>query len=435
FYTNGCAVLNREHEVMPNGDTLNHSSFKEITGWDDCAYGYPGTQNLAILDDPGNEQGYYLLHKTIVETSDYANVSFISQLRNTYIDISLDDGYGDVVYFDSVLMNEHPISAYLAAMRHQNGRDWWVVQPLLETSEYATFLIDTAGIHRMPNQESFQFFDVWFSGASGTARFSPDGTKYAYYNRYDNLHLYDFDRATGTLSNHQFIEIFPTVLDTFDFQFGSVEWSPNSRFLYVTNRDSLHQIDTWQDNILEGGIRLIDVYNGTLDPFPTNFFIMVLGPDCRIYMCSTNGSNSFHIINHPDELGTACGFVQNGLGLPGHSGPSLPFHTRWRVDEEDKCDPSIVSVFGLDVFYRRALLVYPNPTAGPLSVELPKAIGAGHVEVYDLAGRLMLHQAVEPLEERLEVNLAKFPAGHYHVEVYPEDNPGRVFYGAQVVKR
>ncbi|MCO6493491.1 MAG: hypothetical protein J5I98_34035, partial [Phaeodactylibacter sp.] len=42
FYTNGCAVLNREHEVMPNGDTLNHSSFKEITGWDDCAYGYPG---------------------------------------------------------------------------------------------------------------------------------------------------------------------------------------------------------------------------------------------------------------------------------------------------------------------------------------------------------------------------------------------------------
>ena len=66
FYTNGCAIVNREHEIMPNGHRMNWDSlFTALTGWnEDCADGYPGVQDILILDDPGNQAGYFILHKT-----------------------------------------------------------------------------------------------------------------------------------------------------------------------------------------------------------------------------------------------------------------------------------------------------------------------------------------------------------------------------------
>jgi hypothetical protein len=63
---------------------------------------------------------------------------------------------------------------------------------------------------RLANQNTHQYFDRFRSSASGTAKFSPDGTKYAIYNYYDQLHVYDFDRETGHLSNHQKSRNLPT---------------------------------------------------------------------------------------------------------------------------------------------------------------------------------------------------------------------------------
>ncbi len=41
FYFNGCAVMNRYHHVMPNGDSINSGSWFDLY-WKDCKYGYPG---------------------------------------------------------------------------------------------------------------------------------------------------------------------------------------------------------------------------------------------------------------------------------------------------------------------------------------------------------------------------------------------------------
>lgn len=432
FYTNGCAVVNRLHQIMPHGDTLNHSPFKEMTGWDDCTFGYPGTQNIIALDDPANENGYYLLHKTWVEDDNYSG--FVFELRTSYVDMSLDNGLGDVVYFDSLLIEDYAVSGYLTAMKHSNQQDWWVIQPLIESEEFATLLINEEGVQRLPNQASNQFFDYWFSGASGTSCFSPDGSKYVYYNRYDNLHLFDFDRDNGLLTNYQYIEVFTAQLDSTDYQYGSVEWSPNSRFMYVTNRDSLHQIDTWEADIESNGIRLIDVYNGVLDPFSTNFHLMTLAPDCKIYMGSTNGSFSIHVINEPNALGVDCNFVQQGIKLPRAIGSAnLPLNPRWRVDEDDKCDETITSVFGLDVYYRQDLKVFPNPTTGPITIELPDLKTKARLEIYNMEGQLVLQQDINQYALEVQLNLDNFSSGYYNIELYPETNVDRKYYGTQIV--
>jgi hypothetical protein len=352
----------------------------------------------------------------------------------SYVDMQLDNGLGDVVFVDSLLLEEEiPMGAYLSAVKHQNGKDWWILQPLLHTNTISKFLLDHNGIHRVSDQEVSIYFSEIESESRGTARFSPDGSQYAFFNRQDNLHLYDFDRETGNLFNHQLIEVFNTPIARENYKFGSVEWSSSGRMLYTCVDDSLYQIDTWAEN-LEDGIRFIDQYNGTLDPFPTTFLIMSLAPDCKIYMCSGNGSDSYHVIHNPELVGKDCNFVQNGIKLPQHAGSAnLPLPPRWRVDEEDKCDSTISSIFGQLVYYKRELLTYPNPSTGVFNIKVPQQkIRSGTLEIYDRNGQLI--KLVKGIAgNNMRMDLSALPSGVYHLELYPEKNKERVFYRSKVV--
>jgi len=437
YWSNGCSVINRNQEVMPNGDTLNWDIFNELTGWDDCTYGYPGAGNIKIIPDPRNEdsdlEGFYLIHKTIVyvEGSGVGNY----ELRHSYVDLTLDEGKGDVVYYDSTLYDGAVTNSNLEAILKENGKDWWIIQPVEDDSIFLTYSIDQDGITRLPDQLSNIEFKQFRSGA-GTKRISPNGTKLAYYNYFLNLHVYDFDQATGLISNHQKVTIFDDAeeMPNDKFRFGSVEWSPNSRFMYVAVRDSLFQIDSWEPE-MDDGIQLIGVYDGSVQPFATTFYIATLAPDCKIYICSTSGNRSFNIINKPDELGAACNFVQNELQLPGPAGSAnLPIHPRFRINEEEKCDPTITSVFGDLVYYRRDLETYPNPASDIITIEFPEGIGDSQLIIYNLQGQVMLTREINRSESKVLEDISQFNAGTYNVEVYPKNNPERILYGKQIVK-
>ncbi|MFT6335731.1 MAG: hypothetical protein ACJATI_002486 [Halioglobus sp.] len=80
------------------------------------------------------------------------------------------------------------------------------------------------------------------TSASGTAKFSPDGTNYAFYNYYDQLHIYDFDRLPESLSNHQKIDVIEDP-EYFNLLFSSLEFSPDSRFIYCASSTVLYKVD------------------------------------------------------------------------------------------------------------------------------------------------------------------------------------------------
>jgi len=430
FFSNGCAILNKDAEVMPNGDSLNHDIWYDKY-WLDCEImGYPGSEDIIILQDPGNVSGYYVLHKKNVYN---AGVKDSLRLQYSYVDMELDGGKGDVVFKNRILWyRDNLMYSYLTAIRHKNGKDWWVLQPIIQDSVYLTYLIDDQGIHQQAHQNSGQFFTRYRSSASGTARFSPDGTRYAFYNFGDQLHLYDFDRETGQLSNHQHVVIYDSINVEEDIRFSSVEWSPDGRFIYTATDKELHQIDTREENLIDG-IRLIDTYNGTLDPFPTPLYLMALGPDCRIYMCSTNGSYSYHVIHKPNELGLNCDFVQNGIRLPyAFNRGCMPNFPRFRVDDDEKCDPTIVSVFGNLVWYRRNLNLFPNPSSGLITIQKPED-GSGRIIVTDMQGTLLETQLASREDDKTTLDLSHLPPGTYLVEYYPDLQKDRIFYSAKVV--
>jgi len=433
FWSNGCAVINRDQEVMPNGDTLNWDAYREVIGWKECLRGYPGTQSIKILPDPANKSGFFIFHKASRYFGQSEDIT--RDLRISYVDMALDDGRGDVVYFDSILYDNRVTIPNLEAVNTINGKDWWVIQPVEDDSLFLTYRLDENGIERLPDQNSNVFFaDKRSSG--GTMRISPDGQKMAYYDYFLNLHVYDFDRESGQISNHKKVIIFDDAEEkpNNQFRFGSVEWSPNSRFMYVAVRDSLFQVDSWEED-MNDGIRLIDVYDGTLNPFSTTFYIASLAPDCKIYICSTSGNKSYHIIHRPDELGTACNFVQNGLQLPASAGSAnLPLFPRFRVDEAEKCDSTITSVFGEAVFYRRDLKVYPSPSDGRYTVDIPDGLKGGMLNILTVDGQSVSQINITGSTLSINVDITSYPKGTYFFELYPAQNQNRIFWSKQVVK-
>ncbi len=161
---------------------------------------------------------------------------------------------------------------------------------------------------------------------------------------------------------------------------------------------------------------------------------MAQGPDCKIYMSPANGSYSLHVINKPDEHGKACDFVQNGIKLPNSNGGSLPNFPRFRVDEKEKCNPGITSLFGEQVYYRKALHVYPNPSNGLFHFKDFSHSSACHLYVSDIHGNEVYKALIPAGQSPVSVDISHMPAGRYNIEIYPSENKEKIFFGVQVVK-
>jgi hypothetical protein len=67
---------------------------------------------------------------------------------------------------------------------------------------------------------------------------------------------------------------------------------------------------------------------------------MFPAPDGKIYITTTSGSRTLHVIHRPDEPGTACAFEQHGIRLPCYNARSVPTFANYRLGPVDgsSCD-------------------------------------------------------------------------------------------------
>jgi len=424
LYTNGCLIADGNHNILFDSLVLNEGEIKtQAIGDTD---GYVGSQDLMLFPLDSVDSCFILIHKQRVLSSEGSIEVFLNQS-------SFCIGESNVLIDSNLKVEGAPyvLASFLTGITQHNSTNWWIVQPLSNDSLIMILQLDENGLSVDHYDNASVYFHADEISAAGTAKFSPDGTKYAIYNEHNGLSLYDFDRTNGTLTHKQTIRI---VEDSSFARFFGVEWSPNSRFLYTASSTELHQVDTWEEDLTDG-VRLVDVYNGTQDPFNTTFFLMSLGPDCRIYMCPTSSTFSYHVINSPDELGTACDFVQNGIQLPRSSGvASFPNYPRFRVDEEDKCDPTIVSIFGEQVHYTRSLQAYPSPTTGTVTIQLPSQLAkAADIYITSTDGTVLSQQCMDAGESTSTISLTSYPTGMYTISLVPQDKDN-IVYSTKVSK-
>jgi hypothetical protein len=326
-YTNAVHIGNSAWDIMDGGEYLT-DAFE------------PGgelhTQWVLILPWPGQAHKQLYFYERENHTS--ALSVHATHLYSATIDMTFNAGLGRVTERDILLIEDTLAVGKLSAVKHANGRDWWVLVNEERSNRFYRILVDTGGVHLLGSQT----VGVTVVDGVGQSAFSPNGEHYAIYNTVSvalgaYIDLYDFDRCEGLLYNHRqfhFIER----------NWGGLAFSPNSRYLYINYFTEAFQYDLEAPDVWASQVQVAE-YDGFLDPFHTTFYKMQLAPDGKIYSSSTNGVKSLHVIHRPDEPGLACQYQQHGIALPTYNSFSMPSFPNYRLGP---LDGSPCDTLGLD---------------------------------------------------------------------------------------
>jgi hypothetical protein len=410
FYTNGCKVFNANHVLMENGNGLNPGDAYLTGNCPDGGNAIP--KGIMAIQMPNDDSKVYLFH----QATEYGDLgTYIAYFYYTIIDMEQDNGLGAVVEKNQLIVSDTMFSD-LHAVKHANGEDWWFLFSKENKNQFFKVLFTQNGVEEVYTQE-IGIDPTYTASASGQSSFSPDGTMYARMNAEDQVTLFDFDRETGELSNFRQL-----VADTMAF-WTSLSFSPNSRYLYVSTTWKLWQFDLLAPDIQASKV-LIDEYDGfTYFGFPMIFFLMQLGPDCKIYMIGTNGTKFMHVINRPDEPGQACDFRQHSLELPSINNTSIPNFPNYRLGTGyPVCDSNIVYTAGRFISPPpKEVEVWPNPASREVRVSLPAAVGsAGRITLSNSLGETVRVQQFQKEEQQVLLFVDNLSNGLYFITVMTE---------------
>lgn len=401
FSSNGSFVANALGDTMVNGSSLAPS-------WYTSQYqdGFAIPQGVLIIPKPEDPDIYYLFHVTI----DVPLTASAQYLYYSVIDMSLEGGLGAVVTKNQVLINDDLNSGKLSAVRHANGRDWWVFTHKLNTDLFYRLLVTPEGIQ----VDGTQAVGPPQSPDAGQVCFSPQGDMFGYF--YEDLRVFPIDRCTGLFSE-------PVISTTDRFEPGrGLAFSPSGRFLYISTVLDVYQFDMEAPDIAASEVHIAH-WDSTYSPFPpfaALFSNMQLAPDGKIYIGTGNSTQVLHVIHNPDEPGLACILEQHGIQLERYFSNSLPNHPNYHLGP---VDGSVCDSLGINMGLAPGFLeegpgvrAYPNPTNGAFMLSYPAQPVRGVLEVRNTAGQLVLR---EPLPQWSTVHRVELQAapGMYHAQV------------------
>jgi len=294
FFTDGVTVWNRNNGVMPNGTNLHG--------------GLSSTQSALIVPLPGSSTTYYIFTTAQLEGGGFQT----NGLQYSVVDMTRDGGLGDVVTKNVPVLA--PSAEKIAAVQNCDGQGIWILGIAWATNELHAYLLTSAGLSTAPARSPLGFQISLFT-VQGCMQASPNGAHVAIAtatgDRNSRIDLYDFDRTTGTLSNH-------IPVDTASYGHFGVCFSPdNSRIYFASTADiTAHAPDTlWQCDISSGdeaSIVASKTYINT--PVPGNHKgSMQIGPDGIVYVAEVG--NELGMILAPNKPGIACRYVPGGFSV------------------------------------------------------------------------------------------------------------------------
>ncbi|RYD90928.1 MAG: hypothetical protein EOP54_23255, partial [Sphingobacteriales bacterium] len=292
FYTDGVTVYNKNHQIMQNGDGLmGHSS---------CS------QSALIVGRPGSDTRFYIFTVGAMEDPNGLNYS--------EVDMTLNGGLGAVTAVKNINLLGNTTEGITATL-HSNGEDIWVVVHPLSNNTLCSYLLTVEGLNQTPVVSNagpafvMDFDDVY--DEAGSMKISPDGSRLAIASQGKGTIVFDYNKATGAVSNA--VQVEPGS----DMPYG-VEFSPSGRLLYTTKREKLTQYNLQAADIAASGIVVLQ------DDY-LNIALMQLASNGKIYKAESL-QDFLTVINNPDVLGMGCNaqFMSVYLGGDGYSMLGLP---------------------------------------------------------------------------------------------------------------
>lgn len=406
FYFNGIILNNKLNRQMENSDSLNSGPYNG-NNWPD-AEGTLILEGATTIPRPDHPNQYFLIYQNINYLGPIFGYPSL-HLRYSLVDMRRDSGMGGIVPGKRLrsIVNDTLEQGAIAACKHANGRDWWIIEKDVIKNKYYKVLVTPDSMFVSSQSIGIEFymvnFGIW-------AAFSPDGSKYAFlvsdFNGTDSIEVMNFDRCTGEFSN----PIFWRLPNTYGV---SCIFSPNSRFLYCVQNNNLYQYDTDASDIPSSLIK-VDTFDGTIDStdgIPAWFAQSQLAPDEKIYVGTWGSFLALSVINQPDSLGKACNFAQHSFALPFYNF-CTPYYPNYDLEMllGSGCD-TITSVSNKpnDNWQFK---VYPNPLNQWLNIEYQSQENL-QCEIFDVTGRLVTHFTLYPYFKSSMYDMSGLPQGIY----------------------
>jgi hypothetical protein len=372
------------------------------------------TQGTLILPSVSDTNEYYLF---------YLNRYFSSTtpvgLYYSIINMSLNGGLGEIVSKNNLIRSFSNISEKLSAVRHGNGRDWWILTHEYGNNAFYEYLLTPYGIDSIPAQNIGSLYNN-SSGIQGQMVFSKKGNKLCCAGTGQPgldgiLDIFDYDRCTGILSN--WINLNDSLMPFYGCSFSS-----DGNILYASTLSSarkLYQFDLTAANILASKILLFIGH--------ANYWIggHQIGPDDKIYITSefhTQPDTIFSIynryltvINDPDIYGVGCNISPYSFSLGGKKTRcSLPNMVNYKLgaDEGSPCD-TILNVHYPILNTKLIVEVFPNPITCEINVKA-NISQLFEIFIYDITSRKLLQQK---FTNSVTVNTEQLTQGIYLYEV------------------
>lgn len=412
FASNGCWIIDSSGDTMQNGNWLNPGLW--ANSYCSNVSGIPLSNANLIIPLPDDSSKFILFH----QVGDYNNnPSLPSRVYYTLVDMNLNGGLGGVVMGQKNLVAfMDTLSVGIAACKHANGRDWWVLAIKDASNIIYKILITPIGIASVTAQSVNM--PIAFYGNAGQPCFSPDGNKFAYTSgrvnnpAYYDTRIFSFDRCTGNLDSIGYI------VDSNEVGF-ALSFSPNSRYLYHASGGIIRQADTDAPNIAATD-SLVATFDGYCYPCPsccTTFWLMYLAANGKIYITSGAGTIDLTYINSPDSAGIVCDVQQHALRLPCYTiraGLNHPNYYLGCDTTQTNC-PCLTDINELsppDFKFR----IYPNPvTKDVLNIGylLPQN-KHGVFEIYDVTGKVVFKYKLPPWSNEQNFKLPELGNGVYN---------------------
>jgi hypothetical protein len=409
FYTNGINVYNIKGNVMLNGDSLSAPSeyYSQVT-----YQSMPSQEGAVILPKPGDNNLYYIFHYTPTDTILAVGGGEALNLYYSIVDMRLDSGRGSVISKNNPIIKNELLSwSRLAACKHANGRDWWIVKNAWSKNIYYEFLLTPNGVQGPFVQQIGPGYGN-LNEQDSYAAFSPDGSKYASVATGSDVVLLDFDRCTGLFSNPDSFANVDSDYPPNSYTPGgfNLNFSPSGRFLYVDIDMELNQYDLWSGT--HDSIRI------ETDTEAYQMNIIQAAPNGKIYVsCWAGGSYNMHVINQPDSLGLACDFQLFGQPTLSQSPVAIPYFPNFRLGAlvGSGCD-TLTAIQAIADAHPAFATVSPNPASDRAEIIYYTGSNtANKAMLYNINGQLVWSSNVSGSSGNISLDVSVLPAGIYFV--------------------
>jgi hypothetical protein len=423
LFTDGFKLYDNNLNYIDNGDSLTPPKFAayyETNGY---------SQSSLFLPFPNHQ--YYLFTPTVSDVEWHTKIASGTHVNYDLllchkIDMNANNGAGKVVkkgvpLLENVALNK----TNMMACKHGDGLNWWLFKQAWDTNMVYKFLVTADSIYDYGVQ-SFPILNLGWLDYNGKIMFNAQGTKYAVCLRSAGFTLdsivatdvmpgkfmvADFDRCSGEISNPKVYQKKPETChnpatpNCLENATQGLCFSPNGRFIYVTDYSNIKQLDLW-DTDTNTQWSLIAGMDTTWNAFQ-NYSSIYPGPDGRIYVGYWNGfADYMSAILFPDNKGATCGWSPRYLKFPSVGVGTLPCMPNYHLGKLPGC-----ATVGVSSYYssKEEFEVYPNPSSTKIVVRCQ--MSDVRKELYNSIGQLILST------KENEIDVHNLSRGIYYLKV------------------